>query len=102
MQENLKELYDKFLPSIIDSICDDQVYSSLIDQLTSMSLISKAQKEEQSTDQVTKARARSLLVALDIEKNPLVVIELMKAMEEIEELKLLAEKMMAQGNIKYS
>ena len=101
LQENLKELYDQFFPSIINSLCDDQVYLSLIDQLTSMSLISEADREERSTptDQVPKARACSLLVALNIEKNPLVVIELMKAMEEIEELKLLAEKMKAHGKI---
>ena len=99
LQENLKELYDQFFPSIINSLCDDQVYLSLIDQLTSRSLISEADKEERSipTDQVPKARACSLLVALNIEKNPLVVIELIKAMEEIEELKLLAEKMKAHG-----
>ena len=101
LQENLKELYDQFFPSIINSLCDDQVYLSLIDQLTSMSLISEADREVRSTPtgQVPKAQACSLLVTLDIEKNPLVVIELMKAMEEIEELKLLAEKMKAHGTI---
>ena len=45
--KNLKELYTQFFAKLIGLLCDDQTHSSLVDQLTSLSLISETDKETQ-------------------------------------------------------
>ena len=62
-----------------------------------MSLISEADKETLlSSTQHPKVRATSLLEVLNIEEKPHLMMELVKAMEEVEELKGLADEMMTQ------
>ena len=83
----LKELYNQFFRPVFESLCNEQVYSSLIDQLVSMSLISEADKETLlSSTQHPKVWASSLLEVLNIEEKPHLLMELIKAMEEVEML----------------
>ena len=97
LEEHSKELYNQFFQPLFESLCNEQVYSSLIDQLVSMSLISEVDKETLlSSTQHPKVRATSLLEVLNIEEKPHLLMELIKAMEEVEELKGLADEMMTQ------
>ena len=96
-EERSKELYNQFFFPLFESLCNEQVYSSLIDQLVSMSLISEADKETWlSSTQHPKVRTTSLLEVLNIEEKPHLLMELIKAMEEVEELKGLADEMLTQ------
>ena len=95
--ERSKELYNQFFRPLFESLCNEQVCSSLIDQLVSMSLISEADKETLlSSTQHPKVRATSLLEVLNIEEKPHLLMELIKAMEEVEVLKGLADEMLTQ------
>ena len=96
-EEHLKELYTQFFAKLIVSLCDDQTHSSLVDQLTSLSLISETDKETQlSSAQDPRQRAASLLLLLNIEEKPQHIIELVRAMKGIDEMKSLADEMAAQ------
>ena len=93
--EHSKELYNQSFRPLFESLCNEQVCSSLIDQLVSMSLISEADKETLlSSTWHPKVRATSLLEVLNIEEKPHLLTELIKAMEEVEELKGLANEML--------
>ena len=93
----LKELYTEYFAKLIELLCDDQIHSSLVDQLTSMSLISETDKEAQlSSGKEPRQRAVSLLLLLDPENKPQHIIELMGAMKNIDKMKLLADEMFIQ------
>ena len=95
--EHSKELYNQSFRPLFESLCNEQVCSSLIDQLVSMSLISEADKETLlSSTWHPKVRATSLLEVLNIEEKPHLLTGLIKAMEEVEELKGLADEMLTQ------
>ena len=95
--KNLKELYTQFFAKLIGLLCDDQTHSSLVDQLTSLSLISETDKETQlSSVQDPRQRAASLLSLLNTEEKPQHIIELVRAMKDIDEMKSLADEMSAQ------
>ena len=97
LNERSKELYDQFFQPLFESLCNEQVYSSLVHQLVSMSLISEADKETLlSSTQHPKVRATSLLEVLNIEEKPHLLMELIKAMEKVEKLKGLADEMLTQ------
>ena len=92
-----KELYTQFFAKLIDSLCDDQTHSSLVGQLASLSLISATDKETQlSSAQDPRQRAISLLLLLDTENEPRHIIELIRAMKDIDEMQALANEMSVQ------
>ena len=96
-KKNLKELYTQFFAKLIVSLCDDQTHSSLVGQLASLSLISEIDKETQlSSAQNPRQRAASLLSLLNTEEKPQHIIELVRAMKGIDEMKSLADEMAAQ------
>ena len=97
LDERSKELYSQFFRPLFESLCNEQVYFSLVDQLVSMSLISEVDKETLlSSTRHPKVRASSLLKVLNIEEKPHLLMELIETMEKIEELKGLADEMLAQ------
>ena len=97
LEKHSKELYNQFFHPLFELLCNEQVYSSLVDQLVSMSLISEADKETLlGSTQHPKVQAISLLEVLNIEEKPHLLMELIKAMEEVEELKELADEMLTQ------
>ena len=96
-EKNLKELYTQFFAKLILSLCNDQTHSSLVDQLTSLSFISETDKETQlSSVQDPRQRAASLLSLLNTEEKPQHIIELVRVMKDIDEMKSLADEMAAQ------
>ena len=97
LDERSRKLYNMFFRPLFESLCNEQVYFSLVEQLVSMSLISEADKEILlSSIQHPKVRASSLLEVLNIEEKPRLLMELIKAMEEVDNLKGLADEMLAQ------
>ena len=99
LDKHSKELYSQFFHPLFESLCNEQVYSSLVDQLVSMSLISEADKLKETllgSTQHPKLQAISLLEVLNIEEKPHLLMKLIKAMEKVEELKGLADEMLTQ------
>ena len=95
---NLRSLYNDFFARLIESLCDDQTHSSLVHQLASLSLISETDKETQlsSAAQDPRQRAVSLLVLLNIEEKPQHLIDLIRAMSNIDKMKSLVDEMTAE------
>ena len=87
---SLKEVYTDFYHRLVEAVSDEHTCQSLLTQLSSTTLISKEKIARLSSSKVTGS---SFLNTLGLEEEPHILVPLVSAMSQVEQLQTLAREM---------
>ena len=87
---SLKEVYTDFYHRLVEAVSDEHTCQSLLTQFSSSALISDEKISQLSSSKVTGS---SFLKTLGLEEEPHLLVPLISAMSQVEQLQTLAEEM---------